>query len=145
MPRKPVLLVLSTDEVARLEQWAGAGATPQRVALRARVVLLAAQGQEDRQIAVTERVHRHSVALWRKRVRDQGIGCLWEVAPGRGRKAVHGQKKIAQIITTTLHEKPPGSTHWSTRTLAAQAAVSTSTVHRLGLEQTLKPPLRNCF
>jgi len=145
MPRKPVLLVLSTDEVARLEQWARAGATPQRVALRARVVLLAAQGQEDRQIAVTEQVHRHSVALWRKRVRDQGIGCLWEVAPGRGRKAVHGQKKIAQIITTTLHEQPPGSTHWSTRTLAAQAAVSKSTVHRLWQEQNLKPHLRKSF
>src|SRR5580704_4681094 len=112
MPRKPVPLVLSADEITRLGQWIRSGSTPQQVALRASIVLKAAQGREDRQIAVELCVNRHSVALWRKRARDQGIGCIWEVAPGRGRRAVHGQKKVAQIIKATLHEKPSGSTHW---------------------------------
>src|SRR5580704_16841572 len=120
MPRTPVPLILSSDEVLRLRQWIHSGSTPQQVALRARIVLEAAQGRENRRIAAQLGVNRHSVALWRKRVRDQGIGCIWEVAPGRGRKAVHGPKKAAQIITATLHRKPAGATHWSTRTLAAQ-------------------------
>ena len=106
---------------------------------------MAAQGCEDRQIAAELRINRHSVALWRQRARDQGIGCIWEVASGRGRKAVHGPKKAAQIIEATLQEKPSGSTHWSTRTLAAQTGVSKSTVHRLWQEQNLKPHLRKSF
>jgi transposase len=145
MPRKPVPRVLSIDEVTRLGQWIRSGSTPQQVALRASIVLQAAQGQEDRQIAFELRVNRHSVALWRKRVRNQGIGCIWEVAPGRGRKSVHGQKKAAQIIKATRQEKPSGSTHWSTRTLAAQTAVSKNTVHRLWQEQNLKPHLCKSF
>lgn len=145
MPRKPIVLILSTEETLRLEQWIRSGATPQQVALRARLVLAAARGQEDKQIAIQFGVHRHSVALWRKRVRSQGIGCVWEVAPGRGRKAVHGQAKAAQIIQTTLHQKPAGSTHWSTRTLAALAQVSKSTVQRIWDEQHLQPHRQKSF
>ena len=116
MPRKPVPLILSLDEVTRLGQWIRSGSTPQQVALRACIVILAAQGGENRQIAFELSVNRHSVALWRKRVREQGIGCIWEAAPGRGRNAVHGLKKATQIIKATLQEKPSGATHWSTRT-----------------------------
>jgi transposase len=145
MPRKPVSLILSTDEITRLRQWIHSGSTPQQVALRAHIVLEAAQDAEDRQIAAQLSVNRHSVALWRKRVRDQGIGCIWEVAPGRGRKAVYGPKKTAQIITATLHQKPTGSTHWSARTLAAKTEVSKSTVQRVWEEHQLKPHLRKNF
>ena len=90
-------------------------------------------------------MNRHSVALWRKRVRLQGIGCLWEVAPGRGRKTVHGSKKTAQIIAATLHRKPAGATHWSTRTLAQETGVSKNTVHRVWEDHQLKPHLRKSF
>ena len=145
MPRKSVPLCLSPDEVTRLGQWIRSGSTPQQVGLRARIVLGAAEGQADRQLADQLSVNRHSVALWRKRVRHQGIGCIWEVAPGRGRKAVHGPKMAAQIITATLHQKPAGATHWSTRTLAAQTAVSKSTVQRVWEEHQLKPHLRKSF
>jgi transposase len=145
MPRKPIPLVLSADEVTRLGQWIRSGSTPQQVALRARMVLEAAQGRENRRIAAQLGVNRHSVALWRKRVQNQGIGCIWEVAPGRGRKAIHGLKKAAQIITATLHRTPAGSTHWSTRTLAAQTDVSKNTVQRVWEEHQLKPHLRKSF
>jgi transposase len=145
MPRKPVPLILSPDEVTRLGQWIRSGSTPQQVALRARIVLEAAQTRQDKWIAAQLGVNRHSVALWRKRVRNQGIGCVWEVAPGRGRKAVHGPKKTAQIITATLHQKPISSTHWSTRTLAAKTEVSKNTVQRVWEEHQLKPHLRKSF
>ena len=145
MPRKPVPLILSAGEVTRLGQWIRSGSTPQQVALRARIVVEAAKNRQDRGIAAQLGVNRHSVALWRKRVRNQGIGCIWEVASGRGRKAVHGPKKTAQIITATLHQKPVGSTHWSTRTLAAKIEVSKNTVQRVWEEHQLKPHLRKSF
>jgi transposase len=145
MPRQPVPLVLSPDEITRLEQWNRSGSTPQQVALRARIVLAAAQGQEDRQIAAALSVNRHSASLWRKRVRDLGIGCLWEVAAGRGRKPVHGAEKVAQVIPATLQQKPLGATHWSTRSLAAQTAVSKNTIQRVWTEHQLKPHLRKSF
>jgi len=85
------------------------------------------------------------VALWRRRVRDQGIGCIWEIAPGRGRKPRYGPDKTAQIVAATLQTKPKGSTHWSTRTLGRSQQVSKSTIHRIWVEQQLKPHLTKTF
>jgi transposase len=145
MPRKSLPLCLSPAEITRLEQWVRSGSTPQQIVLRARLILAAAQGDEDRQIAVRWKVHRHSVALWRKRARNQGIGCIWEIASGRGRKPIYGPQKAAHIITATLHQKPAGATHWSTRTLAAQTKVSKNTVQRVWEEHQLKPHLQKSF
>jgi transposase len=145
MPRKPVPVILSEAQAARLAQWIRSGSTPQQVVLRARIVLAANQGKQDRQIAAELGVNRHSAALWCKRVREQGIGCIWEIAAGRGRKPTHGPQKVAKIISATLRQRPAGSTHWSTRTLADQAAVSKNTIQRVWEEHQLKPHLRKSF
>ena len=108
MPRKTASVVLSEPELTRLQEWLRAGSTPQQVAWRCRIILAAAQGQQDRQIAHTLTMSRTTAALWRHRVRTQGIGCVWEIAPGRGRKARHDPKKIAAAITATLHARPAG-------------------------------------
>lgn len=145
MPRKTVPVKLSESEVARLEQWIRSGSTPQQVVLRCRIILAAARGQQDKQIAVTLRVGQRMAARWRRRVRQQGIGCVWEIAPGRGRKARINTTKIATMVKTTLQTHPPGATHWSTRTLAAAHGVSKNTVQRLWQDQNLKPHLRRSF
>lgn len=145
MPRKTLPVTLSESETTRLEQWIRSGSTPQQVVLRCRIIQAAASGQQDRQIALTLKVRRRTAARWRRRVRQQGIGCVWEIAPGRGRKARLCVAKIAELVAATLHTRPPGATHWSTRTLARAQGVSKNTVHRLWQEQNLKPHLRKSF
>jgi len=145
MPRKSVPVVLSESEIIRLEQWIRAGSTPQQVALRARMILRASQGQSDQRIAQELKVQRRTAALWRGRVCEQGIGCVWEIAPGRGRKAAYGNAEVARIVEATLQTKPKGSTHWSTRTLGRAQSVSKNTIHRIWQEHQLKPHLTRSF
>lgn len=145
MARKPLPLVLATAQVTRLEQWIRAGATPQQVVLRSRIILHAAQGQTDQHIAAALGVQRRTVALWRRRARDQGIGCVWAIAPGRGRKARYGPATVKRLVEATLHAKPAGATHWSTRTLAHAHGVSKNTVQRVWQEHQLKPHLTKSF
>jgi transposase len=145
MSRKSLPVTLTEPEIVRLEQWIRAGSTPQQAVLRARIILSAARGQSDQQTARELKVQRRTAALWRRRVHEQGIGCVWEIAPGRGRKAHYGGKKVALIIEATLQTKPEGSTHWSTRTLARAQGVSKNTIHRVWQEHELKPHLMKSF
>lgn len=145
MSRKSAPVELSEDEVIRLEQWTRAGSTPQQVVLRARIIVEASRGRPDQQIARLLQVQRRTVALWRRRVREQGIGCVWEIAPGRGRKARYGTAVVAHLVKATLHTRPQGSTHWSTRTLARAHGVSKNTVHRVWQDHQLKPHLTKSF
>lgn len=145
MPRKSLSLSLSEEEILRLSQWLRAGSTPQQVVLRARIGLLATQGKTNQQIARELRIQRRTVSLWRRRMRDQGIGCVWEIAPGRGRKAQYGKEKVASILQATLQSKPAGSTHWSTRSMARKQGVSKNTIQRIWEENRLKPHLTKTF
>jgi transposase len=145
MSRKSIPVVLSESEILRLEQWIRSGSTPQQVALRARMILAAAEGKQDKQIATQFDVHRFTVALWRRRVRDQGIGCVWEIASGRGCKPRYGTEVTARVVEATLQRKPKGSTHWSTRTLAKEQQLSKNTIHRIWQDHQLKPHLTRSF
>src|SRR5580692_11079436 len=145
MPRKTVSITLSASESIRLEQWIRSGSTPQQVVLRCRIIQAAAAGRQDREIALALKVRRRTAARWRQRVRQQGIGCVWEIAAGRGRKPRLGADKMAELVAATLHTHPAGATHWSTRTLAQAHGVSKNTVQRLWQEQSLKPHLRKSF
>jgi transposase len=145
MSRKSTPIKLSESEIQRLEQWIRAGSTPQQVVLRARIVLAAGRGQQDKEIAMALQIQWRTVARWRQRAREYGIGCVWEIAAGRGRKALYGADKVGEIIDATLQTKPPGSTHWSTRTMAEAQQVSKNTVHRLWQSQRLKPHLTKSF
>ena len=145
MSRQSIGVALSEAERVRLEQWVRAGSTPQQVVLRARIVLAAGQGQTNRQIAQTLQVQRRTAALWRQRVPVQGIGCVWEIASGRGRKAKYGAESVARMVAATLQTKPAGATHWSSRSLALIQGVSKNTIQRVWQEHQLKPHLTKSF
>ena len=113
MPKSAMALSLSDIDREQLSAWLRAASTPQQVALRCRLVLSAAEGMQDLEIAAEHAVNRHTAALWRKRVSTEGIGCVWEIAPGRGRKPSHDPTKRNAIIQATLQTKPKGMTHWS--------------------------------
>src|SRR6266480_931421 len=130
MARISPLVSLAADDLEQVVRWEAAPSTPQQVALRCRLVLAAAAGKQDLEIASIYDVNRHTAALWRQRVRAAGIGSLWEIQPGRGRKPKYDQEKRDALIAATLETKPKGMTHWSCRTLAKAQGVSHSTVNR---------------
>jgi hypothetical protein len=145
MPQAKPFADLESSQVQRLEQWAAAGSTPQRVALRCRIVLLTTRGEPVAQIARRLDVQRPTVRLWRDRVAKEGIGAVWDIAPGRGRKPSYGKSRIAHLVKSTLQDKPKGSTHWSTRAMATAQGISKSTVQRIWDDHQLKPHLTRSF
>ena len=138
-------VAVTSEDQAQLEQWESAHGTPQQVALRCRIILGAIDGQQNQLIADRLKVSRPTVNPWRKRVRDLGIGQIWEIASGRGRKARYDQNTRDAIITATLQTKPKGMTHWSCRSMGKEKNVSKDTVNRLWQMHNLKPHLSQTF
>jgi len=136
---------LTAEDQAQLVQWESAHGTPQQVALRCRLVLAAAAGQQDLQIASAYRISRHTAALWRGRVRTAGIEAVWDIQAGRGRKPKYDGAKRDALIAATLQTKPKGMTHWSCRLMAKAQSVSKNTVNRVWQLHNLKPHLNQSF
>jgi len=145
MSRTALALNLSAEDCAQLERWASAPGTPQQVALRCRLALAAGKGQEDQEIAFEESVNRHTVKLWRQRVRAEGVGVLWEIRGGRGRKPQYSLARRNAMVEATLQSRPKGQTHWSCRSMAAAQGVSKNTINRLWQLHNLKPHLHRTF
>ena len=135
----PAAIALTEDDRRTLESWVAARTTSQRVAFRARIILLAATGASNRRIAQEVRTSRPTVILWRQRFLEGGSTALTEDAPGRGRKPQLTEAKMKQIVEATLHTTPPAATHWSTRTLARAQGVSQATVQRIWDAHGLQP------
>jgi transposase len=131
--------VISDDERAILERWVGAQRTPQSVAVRARIVLLAGEGESNSQIARALGVSRPTVILWRARFAEGGTQALSVTKPGRGRKPAITAAKIRAIVEATTQTKPLGQTHWSCRTMAKAQGVSPASVQRIWDAHGLKP------
>lgn len=100
---------------------------------------MASQGEPALRIARALKIQRRTVLLWRNRVIEQGIGTVWNIAPGRGTKPHYDRSRVAQVVKATLQSKPGGSTHWSTRSMAKAQGLSKSTVQRIWDDHRLKP------
>ncbi len=131
MPRATAALAVSEDQQSQMEQWVGAMGTPQQVALRCHIVLAAGRGESEAAIASALEINRKTVRLWRERFTAEGLKGLWEIAPGRGRKATYGPERVKAVVDATLQSKPKGQTHWSCRLMAASQGISKSTVSNL--------------
>ena len=145
MPRPTPPLELSKDHHQQLERWLGALGTPQQVALRCRILLGLAAGRAEVVIAAENGVNRKTVRLWRERFLTQGLQGLWEIAPGRGRKATYDAVRIKTVIDATLQSKPRGSTHWSCRTMAVAQGIGKSTVSNIWRSHNIKPHRTETF
>jgi len=145
MARNGRVIDLSVEDQAQLIAWESAHSTPQQVALRCRLVLAAAAGKADREIASRHGVNRHTAALWRGRVQTTGIGAVWKIQAGRGRKPKYSLEKQDALIQATLETQPRGMTHWSCRSMAKAQGVSKNTVNRLWQLHNLKPHLSRTF
>lgn len=103
-------LDLNADDRRVLETWVRAHNTPQSVALRSAIVLAAADGLSNNQIAHDLGTTRTTVILWRDRYVAGGASALTEIAPGRGRKASISAAKVAIIVKATIETTPKGAT-----------------------------------
>jgi transposase len=145
MPKHAIEVTIKESDRQELERWVNAHRTPQQVAQRCRVILAAAKGQHDKEIAQNMEVNPKTVALWRQRFFKEGPDCLWEVAAGRGRKPHFSADKIEEIIQATLQSRPVGATQWSCRTMAEQQGVSKATISRIWQSHGLKPHRTKAF
>ncbi len=132
-------LAISDSQREVLERLARSGTAAHRDVQRARVLLLAGEGEANTRIAARAGVSATTVKAWRERFADEGLKGLAGVRPGRGRKPQISEQKIAAIVHATLHETPQGETHWSCRTMARAHAVSPATVQRIWFARGLKP------
>src|SRR5437764_11238413 len=143
MPRLAPLQ-LTDDERSQLETWVRRPKTSQRLALRARIVLAAAQGLSNTQIATEFRITMPTVGKWRQRFFDDRLdGLVDEPRPGAPRSLRDAQ--IEDTITTTLESVPANATHWSTRSLAKKLGLSQTAVSRIWRAFGLQPHRRETF
>ena len=111
---------------------------PQHQAIRARIVLRAAQGATNLQIAGELGVSQPTVGLWRRNFAERGLDGLVDARrPGRPREI--DDDEVQRVLAKTLESPPDGTTQWSVRRLAAATGVSASTVHRIWRDHKLKP------
>jgi transposase len=137
MPPSAVRVVLRDGDRERLMALTRASTAPAGLVQRARIVLLAADGVSNTEIAVRLQVARQTVVTWRKRYVDGGMAAL-EDADRPGRPVVHDDVKV---VVATL-EPPPeglGVTHWSSRLLADHLGISFATITRIWRKWNLQP------
>jgi transposase len=136
-------VVLSAPVRTLLEQWARTRAG-RRLAFRAEVVLAAAAGVNDVQIARRLHTSRPTVAKWLTRFRVHGPDGLHdEVRSGRPRTV--REQEVAEIVQRTLQSKPADATQWSTRSMAVAGGVSRETVRRIWQAFGLQPRRAETF
>ncbi len=129
--RIAVSVLLTEEQRVRLQMWARGRRTPVRLAERARIILLAADGIADKDIAVKENCDRRTVARWRKRFVAQGLAGIERDAPRPEAKRKIPTDKILHIVQKTTQESPPDGARWSTRSMARAVGVSEASVRRI--------------
>ena len=141
-PKQPV--VVSDEEREVLLRWSRRPKSPQSIAQRARVVLLAADGLTNNAVAERLGVNQATVVKWRKRFLERRLdGLVDEPRPGAPRTI--GDDDVEAVIVRTLEDKPPDATHWSTRDLARRVGMSASSVGRIWRAFGLKPWATDTF
>lgn len=137
MARPIAVIELTADERAELQRRVRSATTTQRDALRARIVLLRADGRAEAEVASSTAVSVNTVSLWSRRFEAGGLDGL-DDAPGRGRKAWLPASKVQQVITKVT-QPPAGRQRWSTRSMAGAVGISHQSVHAIWKKNDLKP------
>jgi transposase len=140
MPAIAPPLAIPPEDLRTLGQWSRSNSIRAALAERAKILLLAAQGTSNTEIARQVGCSRPTVILWRQRYAQRGLAGL-DDQPRPGRPQTVRRHRRAEILATTLSPPPEhlGVTHWSTRLLADQLGVSHHTVARVWAEYDLQP------
>jgi transposase len=133
-----VPIELTADERAQLEAWERRRSSAQALAVRSRIVLAAAEGPNNTEIANRLGIAVSSVRKWRNRFAEHRLeGLTDEPRPGQPRKIT--DEKVEEVIVKTLETTPKDATHWSTRAMAAEVGLNQTAVHRIWKAFGLQP------
>ena len=133
------VITVTVEERAALTKWARGRSAPARLVLRSKIVLAAADGRRNEEIAAELGCTRRTVGTWRNRFavdRPEGIP---RDAPRSGRTPSVRTVKEAEVIAKTTRETPAKATQWSVRTMAKATGISQATVQRIWRDNGLKP------
>jgi putative transposase len=138
MKRVKIQIRLTDEEETTLRLWAAAGRTEQRMAQRARVILLSAEGYTLEEVRAGSGLSPQNCSKWRKRfMRDRLDGLKDIPRPGRPRQI--GPEERVRVMALACQKPSDGSTRWTIRRLAKVVGVGKSTVHRILNEGEIKP------
>jgi transposase len=138
LPAAPALLLKPSErtELIKTSRYAG---TPQSIALRCAIILGAADGIANHQLARDLSTSLPTVLLWRRRFEEDGLAGILEDKPRSGRPREISPDKEAAIVEATRSSKPKNATHWSVRTMARAQGVSPAAVQRIWKKYHLQP------
>nr|WP_281721022.1 IS630 family transposase [Nitrosomonas nitrosa] len=137
--RTPMKISLDAEDRNTLQRWLNSRVVGPKQKLRAKIILMTAEGRPTEELMSLLKVSNPTLNLWRKRYLECGITGLI-----KGKTRTPGipplsQDKIQEILTLTMTGKPVAATHWSCRTMARQVGVSRMSVNRIWREHKLKP------
>src|SRR3954471_6202333 len=133
-------LEVSAGQRDGLEAMAGSSVLPHRQVIQAKGLLLAAEGVANEEIARRCATTPDTVRRWRRRFVEQGVSGVGRIAPGRGRRSWLPAGMVEAVVADTLHARPDdGSTHWTTRLMAARHGIGKDSVARIWRDHNLKP------
>ena len=138
-------IILTDEQRQTLTRWSRGRSTPVRPMQRAKIVLLAAEGTMNKDLAAQLGIMPNTVGHWRARFAAGGLGAIEKDAPRGGRKPRKRDAVAQRILEKTTRERPANATHWSGRTLAAALGVDKSMVWRVWQANNLKPHLARTF
>ena len=138
--RPTAVIVLDGEERETLERWARRPKSSQALALRCRIVLGAAEGRYDKDIAAELGCHPATAAKWRSRFAERRLDGLCD-DPRPGPPRTIDDATVEAVIVLTLESAPADATHWSTRSMAKAVGISPSSVHAIWQAFGLKPHL----
>jgi len=142
--RPLVPFTLGAEQREQLQSWSRRAKTGQALAMRSRIVLLAADGVSNTEIARRQGCSLPTAGKWRQRFLDGGLdGLLDEPRPGTPRKL--SDRQVEQVLTRTLESQPEAATHWSTRDMAKATGLSQSTISRIWRAFSLAPHRAETF
>ena len=137
-------LTLTDDERAKLTAWSRRPKSAQRLALRAKIVLAAADGRSNTAVAADLRVTLPTVGKWRSRFLTKRLdGLTDEPRPGPTRTITDA--RVEAVVTKTLESKPANATHWSTRGMARATGLSQTAISRIWRAFGLQPHRADTF
>jgi len=144
MARTLAPLSITDDQRSELRGWARRPKTAQAMAMRARIILLCAQGRSIQDVADDLAINRGTVGKWRTRFLQSGLDGLVDAPrPGAPRKIT--DEDVERVIAKTLEETPKNATHWSTRSMASATGLSQSAISRIWRAFSLQPHRTETF
>ena len=137
--RVAIAVTLTDQERVTLRKWSRGRSTPARLIQRAQIILAAAEGRENKDIANELGCTRRTVGTWRNRFAAERLAGIERDAPRGGRTPTQRLRFEAEIIRKTTQESPPNATQWSKRSLAKALGCSDSLVQRVWRDNGLRP------